>query len=166
MGSQPLVANLDPTDGLLGLPGTLGAAVFGTLMDQEEPAGGFGVTNTPISGPSAPPVKNPLTFYFGREKVEDDVDTWRQMTEKLAGLCKRKFERNRDVRVAGLLVDTAPVEAGDKEGVEGLGWAVGKFDGEFSTLFSDDADVVERRREWSKANEWCVYSQLRCRARL
>ncbi|KAK3487896.1 Pre-mRNA cleavage complex II protein Clp1-domain-containing protein [Neurospora hispaniola] len=128
MGSQPLVANLNPTDGLLCLPGTLGAAVFGTLMDVEEPAGGFGVTNTPISGPSAVPVKNPLTFYFGHEKVEDDVDMWRQMTERLAVLVRRKFERNRDVRMAGLLVDTAPVEAGDKEGQDLLGWAVRQFD--------------------------------------
>ncbi|KAK1775950.1 Pre-mRNA cleavage complex II protein Clp1-domain-containing protein [Copromyces sp. CBS 386.78] len=127
MGSQPLVANLNPTDGLLSLPGTLSAAVFGTLMDVEEPAGGFGVSSTPISGPSQT-VKNPLAFYFGREKAGEDVDTWRQMTERLAVLCMRKFERNRDVRVAGLLVDTAPVEAGDKEGQELLGWAVRQFD--------------------------------------
>ncbi|KHE83199.1 hypothetical protein GE21DRAFT_1287328 [Neurospora crassa] len=138
MGSQPLVANLNPTDGLLCLPGTLGAAVFGTLMDVEEPAGGFGVTNTPISGPSAVPVKNPLTFYFGHEKVEDDVDMWRQMTERLAVLARRKFERNRDVRVAGLLVDTAPVEAGDKEGQELLGWAVRQFDANFVVVLGSE----------------------------
>lgn len=134
MGSQPLVANLNPTDGLLSLPGTLGAAVFGTLMDVEEPEGGFGVTNTPISGPSAVPVKNPMTFYFGREKVEDDPDMWKQMTERLAALVNRKFERNRDVRVAGLLVDTPPLEVGlleGKDGQERLAWAVSRFEGEF-----------------------------------
>ncbi|KAK3400360.1 Pre-mRNA cleavage complex II protein Clp1-domain-containing protein [Sordaria brevicollis] len=122
MGSQPLVANLNPTDGLLSLPGTLGAAVFGTLMDIEDPEGGFGVTNTPISGPSAVPVKNPMTFYFGREKVEDDAEMWKQMTERLAGLVSRKFERNRDVRVAGLLVDTPPLEEGWWRGRRG--WRV------------------------------------------
>ncbi|CCC07013.1 hypothetical protein SMACR_01036 [Sordaria macrospora] len=127
MGSQPLVANLNPTDGLLSLPGTLSAAVFGTLMDVEEPAGGFGVSSTPISGPSQT-VKNPLAFYFGREKAGEDVETWKQMTERLAVLCKRKLERNRDVRVAGFLVDTAPVDAGDKEGQELLAWGVRQFD--------------------------------------
>lgn len=140
MGSQPLVANLNPTDGLLSLPGTLGAAVFGTLMDVEEPEGGFGVTNTPISGPSAVPVKNPMTFYFGREKVEDDPDMWKQMTERLAALVNRKFERNRDVRVAGLLVDTPPVEVGfeGKDGQERLAWAVRRLEANFVVVLGSD----------------------------
>lgn len=135
MGSQPLVASVDPGEGLLSLPGTMSAAVFGTLMDVEEPAGGFGVSSTPSSGPSAVPVKLPMVYYFGREKVSDDVPLWKDLTGKLASSVRAKLRENEDVRAAGLILDTPAVDVAKadsmKEGVEVLVHAVREFGSKF-----------------------------------
>ncbi len=58
-GRQACVVNADPGEGLLTLPGTLSAAVFGTLMDVESESGWGGA---PSNGPAAVPVKLPLAL--------------------------------------------------------------------------------------------------------
>ncbi|KAK4166678.1 mRNA cleavage and polyadenylation factor CLP1 [Cladorrhinum sp. PSN259] len=127
-GSQPLFGNIDPRDGLLTLPGTVSAAVFGTIMDVEDPAGGTGVTSTPSSGPSSVPVKLPMAYYFGREKVEDDVRLWMDLVSKLGSSVRAKFEEDADVKAGGLVLDTPAVELVSlQEGVEGLIHAVREF---------------------------------------
>ncbi|KAK3984724.1 mRNA cleavage and polyadenylation factor CLP1 [Cladorrhinum sp. PSN332] len=127
-GSQPLFGNVDPRDGLLTLPGCVSAAVFGTIMDVEDPAGGTGVTSTPSSGPSGVPVKLPMAYYFGREKVEDDVRLWRDLVSKLGSSVRAKFEEDVEVRAGGLVLDTPGVELVSlQDGVEGLVHAVREF---------------------------------------
>lgn len=142
MGSQPLVASVDPGEGLLSLPGTMSAAVFGTLMDVEEPAGGFGVSSTPSSGPSAVPVKLPMVYYFGREKVSDDVPLWKDLTGKLASSVRAKLRENEDVRAAGLILDTPAVDVAKadsmKEGVEVLVHAVREFGIDIITVLGSE----------------------------
>jgi len=128
MGSQPLVANLDPDEGLLSLPGTMSAAVYGTLMDVEDPAGGFGVRNTPSTGPGAIPVKLPIVYYFGREKVEDDIPHWKDLTRKLASSVRAKVKKDQDVKSSGVIIDAPAVKPGG-EGVELLAHAVSEFAG-------------------------------------
>ncbi|KXX76443.1 mRNA cleavage and polyadenylation factor CLP1 [Madurella mycetomatis] len=115
MGEQPLMANVDPREGLLALPGTVSAAVFGTVMDVEEPAGGFGVSSTPSSGPSLVPVKLPMVYYFGREKVEEDMPLWKDLVAKLGSSVRAKFANDEVVRSAGLVLDTPPVAPGKGE---------------------------------------------------
>ncbi|KAK0641323.1 Pre-mRNA cleavage complex II protein Clp1-domain-containing protein [Cercophora newfieldiana] len=126
MGSQPLVANLDPAEGLLSLPGTVSAAVYGTLMDVEESACGFGLGSTPSSGPSAVPVKVPVVYYYGREKVEDDVPHWKDLTRKLASSVRAKLNKDKDVRASGAIIDTPGFESG-KEGLDLLAFAINEF---------------------------------------
>ncbi|AEO66521.1 uncharacterized protein THITE_2114661 [Thermothielavioides terrestris NRRL 8126] len=125
-GAQPLVANVDPAEGLLALPGTVSAAVFGTVMDVEDAAGGFGVSATPSSGPSAVPVKLPIVYYFGREKVEHDAPLWRDLTAKLASSVRARFAADEAVRETGLLLDTPGVTVA-KADMEMLLHAVREF---------------------------------------
>lgn len=128
MGEQPLVASVDPREGLLALPGTVSAAVYGTVMDVEEPAGGFGVSSTPSSGPSVVPVKLPIVYYFGRERVEEDMLLWKDLVGKLAGSVRAKLAANESVESAGLVLDTPAVSAGQGE-VEILTHAAREFAG-------------------------------------
>jgi polyribonucleotide 5'-hydroxyl-kinase len=128
-GGQPLVGSVDPREGLLALPGTVSAAVFGSVMDVEEPMGGFGVSSTPSSGPSLVPVKLPMVYYFGRERVEEDVPLWKDLTGKLGSSVRAKFEADEVVRSAGLVLDTPAVTA-EEEGMEILTHAVREFAGE------------------------------------
>jgi polyribonucleotide 5'-hydroxyl-kinase len=128
MGEQPLVANVDPREGLLSLPGTVSAAVFGTIMDVEEPTGGFGVSSTPCSGPSLVPVKLPMVYYYGREKVEEDMPLWKDLVTKLASSVRAKLSSDDAVRSGGLVLDTPAVTAVKGE-VEILLHAVREFAG-------------------------------------
>ena len=135
VGSQPLAANLDPSEGLLSLPGTVSAAVYGTLMDIEEPAGGFGIGSTPSSGPSAVPVKIPVVYYFGRERVEDDPPHWRDLTRKLASSVRAKLAEDDEVRAAGVVIDTPAVDL-EQGGADLLAYAITEFAGVYSAFFS------------------------------
>jgi len=128
MGHQPLVANVDPEEGVLSLPGTISAAVFGNVMDIEDPAGGFGVRSTPSSGPSAVPVKLPMVYYFGREKAQDDVPLWKDLTRKLAGSVRAKLNEVDQVKTTGLIIDT-PAVGTDQDGIDMLVHVVTEFDG-------------------------------------
>ncbi len=129
-GGQPIVGNVDPREGMLALPGTVSAAVFGTVMDVEDPAGGVGVSGTPSSGPSAVPVKLPMVYYFGRERVAEDVGLWRDLVGKLGSSVRAKFAADEVVREAGLVLDTpaATIAKGD---VDVLVHAVNEFAGGF-----------------------------------
>ncbi|KAK0744042.1 Pre-mRNA cleavage complex II protein Clp1-domain-containing protein [Schizothecium vesticola] len=125
-GWQPIVVNLGPREGLLSLPGTLSAAVYGAMMDVEEPAGGFGITSAPTSGPSPVPVKTPIVYYYGREKVEEDPAHWKDLTGKLASSVRAKIKEDETVRTSGVLIDAPAVEFA-QGGLELLVHAVNEF---------------------------------------
>lgn len=101
---QPLVANLDPGEGMLTLPGTLSAAVLATVMDPEAPDA-WG--STPTSGPSATPVKLPIVHYLGRKDAEGDREAYRELVARLAGSVSHRLSAADDavVKASGLLVD-------------------------------------------------------------
>jgi polyribonucleotide 5'-hydroxyl-kinase len=128
-GGQPVVGSVDPREGMLALPGTVSAAVFGTVMDVEDPAAGFGVSGTPSSGPSAVPVKLPMVYYVGRERVEEDVRLWRDLVGKLGSSVRAKFAADEVVREAGLVLDT-PAASVAKADMEILTHVVNEFAGE------------------------------------
>ncbi|KAH8885520.1 hypothetical protein GQ53DRAFT_751208 [Thozetella sp. PMI_491] len=111
-GGQPLLVSLDPREGMLSLPGTMSAAVFGTIMDVEDPEGGIGVGDTPSSGPSAIPVKLPLVYYMGWERAEDDVPLWRELVSALGSAVTRKLDDDAAVRSTGVIVDAPAVNNG------------------------------------------------------
>lgn len=158
-GEQPVLATVDPRDGMLALPGTLSAAVFATVMDVEDPEGGVGVGCTPSSGPSAVPVKLPVGYYFGRERVEDDEGLWKDLVRRLGSSVRAKTGGDQGVRRGGVVVDTPAVEVrkgevkvkgedGEEErerggGVEGLMHVIREFAGRLG---------VKRRKGEKKAD--------------
>jgi len=117
-GAQPLAVNTDPREGMLSLPGTLSAAVFGTVMDVESEGGGWG--GTPSSGPAAVPVKLPLVHYLGQERAEDDAALYRAVVSRLAGAATARMAGDAAVRSAGLIVDTPGVNMSGKQAAEGV----------------------------------------------
>jgi polyribonucleotide 5'-hydroxyl-kinase len=127
-GSHPMLVNTDPRDGMLSLPGTLSAAVFGSLMDVESPDGGIGVGGTPCSGPSAIPAKLPLVYYFGKAQPEDDLSLWKELVSSLARAAVTRADQDKAVKSAGMIIDSPPVGAG-QGGVDMLSHAVNGFGG-------------------------------------
>ncbi|KAH8845355.1 Cleavage polyadenylation factor subunit clp1 [Pyricularia oryzae] len=108
-GAQPMVVDADPGEGLLTLPGTLSAAVFGTVMDVAS-EGGWGAA--PSSGPSAVPVKLPLVFYYGRRRVEEDRDLYKGVVNSISSAISARAADDPAVRSAGMLIDTPPYVEG------------------------------------------------------
>lgn len=124
-GEQAVAVNTDPREGMLGLPGTLTAAVFATVMDIEGESGGWG--GTPSSGPNAVPVKLPLVHYYGKEGAEDDMPLYKDLVSRLAGAVTARMAGDAEVRSSGLLIDTPGVNMSGKHGIEALAHIVDEF---------------------------------------
>ncbi|KAJ5246290.1 hypothetical protein N7468_001273 [Penicillium chermesinum] len=95
IGRQPLVVNLDPTEAMLSVPGTLTATAFRTMLDIEE---GWG--SSPMSGPSPVPVKLPLVYSYPLPTLS----TMGRMAE------------DEDARETGIIVDTPGLLSTGKPG--------------------------------------------------
>ncbi len=109
MGRQPLAVSTDPREGVLALPGTLSAAVLATVSDPADNGGGgwaAGVAGTPMSGPSAVPVKLPLAYYYGLASPADNPRLYRGVCAAVAAAVTARLADDPDVRAAGLLIDT------------------------------------------------------------
>ena len=140
-GSQPLVVNVDPKEGMLSLPGSLSASVFATVIDPEA-ADGWG--STPTSGPSSVPVKLPLVYFYGRKSPEEDPDTYRELTSRLVGTASGRLSEDDDVRSTGLIVDTMGVSEKSKVGLDLLAHLVDEFSSRI-TRYREKMSWADRR---------------------
>lgn len=108
-GRAPAVVGLDPSEGVLSLPGTLSATVFKTLIEVESDAGG-GWGTSPMSGPNGEiPVKLPLVYYFGgTDPGEKNGILYKSLVTRL-GLAtqgRMKAPGQDTVEKSGIIVDT------------------------------------------------------------
>lgn len=108
-GRAPVVVGLDPSEGVLSLPGTLSTTVFKTLIEVESDAGG-GWGSSPMSGPNGEiPVKLPLVYYFGgMDPAEKSGVQYKSLVTRLAlatqGRTKAAGQEN--VEKSGIIIDT------------------------------------------------------------
>ncbi|KAK6524457.1 Cleavage polyadenylation factor subunit clp1 [Arthrobotrys megalospora] len=101
-GRKPMVINLDTAgEGVLSAPGTLSAASFGSVMDVED---GFG--SSPMSAPSAIPVKLPLVYYYGLEMPESGVKRYKRLISRMAVAVNSRLEEDIETKNTGLIIDT------------------------------------------------------------
>ncbi|PKY03663.1 putative mRNA cleavage factor complex II protein Clp1 [Aspergillus campestris IBT 28561] len=112
VGRQPIVVNLDPNEGMLSVPGTLTATAFRTMMDVEE---GWG--SSPMSGPSAVPVKLPLVYFYPMQNpLEAEGSVFRPIVSRLALSVMGRMAEDEDSRETGIIVDTPGVLGQGKPG--------------------------------------------------
>lgn len=108
MGSQPIVVNTDPREGMLSLPGTLTAACFATMLDIEA-VGMNGWGTTPTSGPSTVPPKLPIVYQYGHQHATQDLQLYKELASKLAGAVTGRLSDNAETKASGLIIDTPGV---------------------------------------------------------
>ncbi|KAJ5782917.1 Pre-mRNA cleavage complex II Clp1 [Penicillium paradoxum] len=112
IGRQPLVVNLDPTEGMLSVPGTLTATAFRTILDVED---GWG--SSPMSGPSPVPVKLPLVYSYPMKKpLDGEGAVYRSIVSRLALSVTGRMAEDEDARETGIIVDTPGILGSDKPG--------------------------------------------------
>ncbi|KAJ5713397.1 uncharacterized protein N7483_010578 [Penicillium malachiteum] len=105
LGGQPLVVNLDPTEGMLSVPSTLTATTFRTMLDVEN---GWG--SSPLSGPSPVPVKLPLVYSYPLPSPLDaEGSVYRPIVSRLALQVTERMAKDEEVQKTGIIVDTPGV---------------------------------------------------------
>jgi polyribonucleotide 5'-hydroxyl-kinase len=124
---QPVLVNLDPRQGLLSVPGSLTATTFSTLVDVEE---GWG--SSPISGPSAMPVKMPLCYHFGCQDPEENAKLFKPLVTRLALATTSRLEEDPEARSSGCIIDTpGTLSSGKSSGYELIQHIASEFSSEF-----------------------------------
>ncbi|KAI1982489.1 Cleavage polyadenylation factor subunit clp1 [Ophidiomyces ophidiicola] len=112
MGGQPLVVNLDPSEGMLSVPGALTATAFRSMVDIEE---GWG--SSPMSGPSPIPVKLPLVYFYGLPSpLDGDGSYYKAIISRLALAVTGRVSEDQETRETGVIIDT-PGIVGQGKGV-------------------------------------------------
>ncbi|KAK7750800.1 Cleavage polyadenylation factor subunit clp1 [Diatrype stigma] len=162
MGRQPLAVNTDPREGMLALPGTLSAAVLATIADVTNDGGVAG--STPMSGPSAVPVKLPLAYYYGLASPDANPRLYRSVCSALAAAATARLTRDpedadpdvdpdADVRAAGLLIDTPGVlpAADDRAGYEHLAHVAAEFSANIIVVLGSERVAAEMVRRFVSA---------------
>ncbi|KAL4802336.1 hypothetical protein BDV18DRAFT_147317 [Aspergillus unguis] len=112
VGREPIVVNLDPTEGMLSVPGTVTATAFRAMLDVEE---GWG--SSPMSGPSAVPVKLPLVYFYPMvNPLEAEGSVFRPIVSRLALSVMGRMAEDEDARETGIIVDTPGILSQSRAG--------------------------------------------------
>lgn len=128
-GQQPVVVNLDPSEGMLSVPGSLTAAAFRTMIDIEQ---GWG--SSPMSGPSPVPVKLPITYFYGLPSPLDaDGSVYKPIVSRMALAVTGRLAEDENARESGIIVD-APGILGQGKG--GCSEIIHHIVTEFSSMFT------------------------------
>ncbi|KAI5297806.1 hypothetical protein KEM56_004529, partial [Ascosphaera pollenicola] len=111
-GRQPIVVNLDPSEGMLSVPpGGLTATAMRSMIDVEE---GWGTS--PISGPSPVPVKLPLVYFYGlRRPLDSDGSLYKPIVTRLGVAVASRLAEDADAKAAGVIIDTPGIIGSGKE---------------------------------------------------
>ncbi|WEW60913.1 Cleavage polyadenylation factor subunit clp1 [Emydomyces testavorans] len=116
VGRQPLVVNLDPSEGMLSVPGALTATAFRSMIDVEE---GWG--SSPMSGPSPIPVKLPLVYFYGLPSpLDGEGSYYKAVVSRLALAVTGRMAEDQDAKEAGVIVDTSGVIGQGKGAAEDI----------------------------------------------
>ncbi|CBF90066.1 cleavage polyadenylation factor subunit CLP1 [Aspergillus nidulans FGSC A4] len=112
VGREPIVVNLDPTEGMLSVPGTVSATAFRAMLDVEE---GWG--SSPMSGPSAVPVKLPLVYFYPIvNPLEAEGSVFRPIVSRLALSVMGRMAEDEDAKETGIIVDTPGILSQSRAG--------------------------------------------------
>jgi polyribonucleotide 5'-hydroxyl-kinase len=132
-GRRPVVANLDPREGMLAPPDTLSAAALDAdaVLDVED---GWG--SSPITGPSALPVKLPLVYFYGADDPEARRDAYKPLVSRLALSVMNRLHDDADAKPAGCIVDAPGAFEAGRDGYDALRHAVSEFQGMLFVAFS------------------------------
>ena len=123
-GRKPVVANVDPKEGMLTVPGTLSTVALESILDVED---GWG--SSPTNGPSQIPVKLPLVYHYGLEDPDAYGDLFKPLVRRLALSVINRMEEDAEVKQAGCIIDTAGSMSQGKGSYDIIQHIVAEFQG-------------------------------------
>jgi polyribonucleotide 5'-hydroxyl-kinase len=98
---RPVMVSLDPREGTLSIPGALTASAISSVLDIEE---GWG--SSPISGPSALPVKTPLCYHFGCADAIQNSKLFKACVSRLGLAVSSRYQDDSEAKESGCIIDT------------------------------------------------------------
>lgn len=119
---SPTVVNLDPREGILSIPGSVSAVTMSSMMDVED---GWGTS--PISGPTANPVKTPLVYHYPFASPEDNAAMFKPIVTRAALAVTSRLEEDRHAKDSGIIVDTPGSLNAPKGGYDNIMHIVSEF---------------------------------------
>ncbi|GAB7355091.1 hypothetical protein MBLNU459_g5675t1 [Dothideomycetes sp. NU459] len=125
-GRTPTVVNLDPREGILSIPGSVSAVTMSSMMDVEDGSGG-GWGSSPISGPTANPVKTPLVYHFPFASPEGNAAMFKAIVTRAALAVTSRLEEDKHAKDSGIIVDAPGSLNQPKGGYDSIMHIVSEF---------------------------------------
>lgn len=161
LGRSPMVVNLDPSEGVLALPGSLSAAVFGAgaILDVEDVAtGGWGTSA--VAGAAGVPVKSPLVYHFGRARAEDHPVVFKAVTTRMAVAATGRYEEDAAAKRGGMVLQLGAscVGAGAAGGYDLVSHVVSEFSVNVVVVLGSEKlyNDMARRHEGGRGSDEAV----------
>ncbi|KAF2226709.1 Pre-mRNA cleavage complex II protein Clp1-domain-containing protein [Elsinoe ampelina] len=101
---SPTYINLDPREGVLGVPSALTAVTYTSQMDIETSA--WGQSN--ISGPTSILSRTPLIYHYPFSSPTSHPDLYKALSTRLALTTTQKLENHPTLKSSGLIIDSPP----------------------------------------------------------
>ncbi|KAH3685079.1 hypothetical protein WICPIJ_003956 [Wickerhamomyces pijperi] len=104
MDRQPMLVNLDPSNSVFSIPGSLTATPISDIFDVEE---GWG--NTYTSGPTLLHPKQPNVRYYGYDDINTNLKFYKENISRLGLTALSRLQVDLDIKRTGMIVDTPPL---------------------------------------------------------
>lgn len=104
MDHQPMFVNLDPSNAVFSVPGSITATPISDIMDVEE---GWGSTYT--TGPTLLHPKQPNVRYYGHDNIQANLEFYKENVSRLGLTALSRLQVDPDIRSSGMIVDTPPL---------------------------------------------------------
>ncbi|ANB12182.1 Clp1p [Sugiyamaella lignohabitans] len=97
----PMLVNLNPSEGVFTVPGTLSAAPVSDILDVEQ---GWGESQ--INGPAHLHPKQPYAHFYGLESPLTNVNYYKHVISRLALAVSSRLDKDEVVAGSGVIIDT------------------------------------------------------------
>lgn len=144
-GRTPVVANLDPKEGFLTIPGTISASALESIVDVSQ---GWG--SSPITGPSQIPTKLPLVYQYGLEDPDAKPDNFKAIVRRLALSVNNRLEDDSNAKSTGCIIDTAGSMSNGRENYGIIQHIVSEFQVNVLIILGSERLYSDMFRRFSK----------------
>lgn len=113
MDYEPMIVNLNPSDPVFSIPGTLTGTPVSDILDVED---GWGQTYTTGVAPLHP--KQPTVRYYGSPDIHENLKFYKHNVSRLGVTVCSRVSEDSTMKKSGVIVDTPPLTIKDVEIIE------------------------------------------------
>lgn len=142
MDRAPVLVNLNPSEGVFSVPGSLTATPISDALDLES-VNGWGWS--PTSGSTVRIPKQPLVKNFGLTSFTDNLELYKHQVSKLGVAVMSRLEEDSSVKNSGVIIDTPPLTSKDFNIIENI---VSDFEVNFIVVIGNERLLIDLRKRF------------------